>query len=72
MHCFFFCSVYIYIYIKYREYEVNALAALAWAKKKKKKKHKMRGISSSLCRGEKCSKMLLIWLWFSFMVALQS
>ena len=70
MHCFFFCSVYIYIHIKYREYEVNALAALAWAKKKKN--NKMRGISSSLCRGEKCSKMLLIWLWFSFMVALQS
>ena len=66
MHCFFFCSVYIYIHIKYKEYEVKALAALAWAKKK----NKMRGISSSLCRGEKCSKMLLIWLWFSFMVAL--
>ena len=67
MHCFFFCSVCIYIHIKYKEYEVKALAALAWAKKKKKK---MRGISTSLCRGEKCSKMLLLWLWFSFMVAL--
>ena len=64
MHCFFFCSVYIYIHIKYKEYEVKALAALALAK------IKMRGISSSLCRREKCSKMLLIWLWFSFMVAL--
>ena len=64
MHCFFFCSVYIYIHIKYKEYEVKALAALALAK------NKMRGISTSLCRGEKCSKMLLIWLWFSFMVAL--
>ena len=64
MHCFFFCSVYIYIHIKYKEYEVKALAALAW------EKIKMRGISSSLCRREKCSKMLLIWLWFSFMVAL--
>ena len=64
MHCFFFSSVYIYIHIQYKENEVKALAALAWAK------IKMRGISSSLCRREKCSKMLLIWLWFSFMVAL--
>ena len=57
MHCFFFCSVYMYIHINYKGYEVKALAALARAK------NKMRGISSSLCRGEKCSKLLLIWLW---------
>ena len=57
MHCFFFCSVYRYIHIKYKGYEVKALAALAWAK------YKMGGISSSWCRGEKCSKLLLIWFW---------
>ena len=60
MHCFFLCSVYMYIHIKYKGYEVKALTALAWAKTK------MRGISSSLCRGEKCSKILFIWFGVLF------